>query len=91
MTGIPPTGLFLSLAAASGLACTALVSREIQEVNKKISPALHISYFFLYPAKMRHIKNMYKRLYPTGRLDQWRVLLQVAMFVFFALGAVVSR
>jgi hypothetical protein len=91
MTGVTPTGLFLSLAAASGLGCTALVSREIREVSKKISPALHISYFFPYPAKMRHIKNKYKQLHPTGRLDQWRVRLQVAMFVFFVLGAVVSR
>jgi len=66
-------------------------SREIQEVNKKTSPELHISYSLMYPAKLKHIKSMYKRLYPDGRIDRWRIVCQVAMFVFFVLGAVVDR
>jgi hypothetical protein len=88
---LTPTSTFLCLAVASGAASMYFASREIQEVNKKTSPELHIAYSVMYPAKLRHIKSMYKRLYPEGKIDQWRVVCQVAMFVFFVLGAVVDR
>jgi hypothetical protein len=68
-----------------------ITSREIQEVNKKISPELHIRYSLMCAVKLRHIKTMYKRLYPEGKIDQWRIVFQVAMFVFFILGATVDR
>jgi hypothetical protein len=66
-------------------------SREIHEVNKKTSPELHIAFSLMYPAKLRHIKNMYKRLYPDGTIDQWRIIFQVAMFALVIIAGFVDR
>ena len=37
-----------------------------------------------------HVGSMaeYKRLYPTGKVETWRVTLQIAMFAFLALAAI---
>ncbi len=90
--GVTASELFQVLAAASAVASVYLTSREIQEVNKKISPELHISHsFFMYSAKIRHIKNMYRRLYPEGRIDRWRIVFQAAVLAFIALPAALYR
>jgi hypothetical protein len=77
-------GLGASCAAISGL----LVHREIVAVNRKVSDAEQIPLSYMYPGKMQKIKAEYTRLYPMGRVETWRVRLQVAMFVFLALAAV---
>jgi hypothetical protein len=41
----------------------------------------------MYPGKMQKIKAEYKRLYPTGKVETWRVRVQIAMFAFLALAA----
>jgi hypothetical protein len=74
-----------------GASCAAigsiLVHREIAAVNRKVPDAEHISYSFMYPGKMQKIKADYKRLYPTGKVETWRVRLQIAMVAFLALAA----
>lgn len=80
--------ILLALTFISGFVSTRLAFREIDEVNKEISPELHISYFFPHPAKIRHIKSMYRRLYPEGTLDRWRIFFQVLAFALFLLAAV---
>ena len=42
----------------------------------------------MYPGKMQKIKAEYKRLYPTGKVEAWRLRLQIAMFAFLALAAI---
>jgi hypothetical protein len=42
----------------------------------------------MYTGKMQKIKAEYKRLYPTGRVEAWRVRLQIATFVFLALAGI---
>jgi hypothetical protein len=37
---------------------------------------------------MQKIKAEYKRLYPTGKVEAWRVRLQIAMLVFLGLAAI---
>jgi hypothetical protein len=59
-----------------------LGTMQIRRVNMEIS----LSY--MYPGKMQKIKAEYTRLYPMGRVETWRVRLQVAMFAFLALAAV---
>ena len=67
------------------------VHREIVAVKRKVSDAEQISLSYMYPGKMQKIKAEYTRLYPMGRVETWRVRLQVAMFVFLALAAVFLR
>jgi hypothetical protein len=42
----------------------------------------------MYPGKMQKVKAEYKRLYPTGRVEIWRLRLQIAMFAFLARTAI---
>jgi hypothetical protein len=42
----------------------------------------------MYPGKMQKIKAEYKRLYPAGKVETWRVRLLVAMCGFLALAAI---
>jgi hypothetical protein len=42
----------------------------------------------MYPGKMQKIKAEYKRLYPTGKIETWRLRLQIAMFAFLAVAAI---
>ena len=75
-----------------GASCAAIGSvlehREIVAVNLKLPDAEQISLSFMYSGKMQKIKAHYKRLYPTGKVESWRVRLQIAMFAFLALGAI---
>jgi hypothetical protein len=75
-----------------GAGCAAigslLVHSEIVAVNRKIPDAEQISLSFMFPGKMQKIKAEYKRLYPTGRVETWRLRLQIAMFTFLALAAI---
>lgn len=80
--------VFGCLGASCAAIGSVLVHREIAAVNRKAPDAEQISYSFMYPGKMQKIKADYKRLYPTGKVETWRVTLQIAMFAFLALAAI---
>lgn len=80
--------IFGCLGASCAAIGSVLVHREISAVNSKVSDAEQISLSFMYPGKMQKIKAEYKRLYPTGIVETWRVRFQVAMIVFLALAAI---
>jgi len=42
-------------------------------------------YWGMHPVKMARVKREYKRLYPSGRVDILRRLLQYAAFAFLVL------
>jgi hypothetical protein len=80
--------IFVCLGVGCAVIGTLLVHREIVAVNRKVSNAEQISLSFMYPGKMQKIKAEYKRLYPTGKVEAWRVRLQIAMLVFLGLAAI---
>jgi hypothetical protein len=80
--------IFVCLGVGCAVIGTLLVHREIVAVNRKVSNAEQISRSFMYPGKMQKIKAEYKRLYPTGKVEAWRVRLQIAMLVFLGLAAI---
>ena len=82
--------LFLCLGATCAIFSGLLTYQEVREVNRKLPDSEQIPYLFMYPGKMRRIKAEYKRLYPNGRVNLWRIVLQAAMFVFLALTAIAS-
>jgi hypothetical protein len=86
---LPIAGVvFICLGASCAAISSVLVHREIGKVNCKLSDAEQISYSFLYPGKMQQIKAEYKRLYPTGRVEIWRLTLEIGAFAFLALAAI---
>ena len=82
--------LFVCLGTTCALIASILTHREIGEVNRKLSDEEQISCSFMYPGKMQKIKAQYHRLYPTGRVDAWRITFQIGSFVFLALAAITS-
>jgi hypothetical protein len=80
--------VFLLLGATCAIISGLLSYQEIGEVNRKLPEAEQIPYLLMYPGKMRRIKTEYQRLYPNGRVNLWRSVFQVAMFVFLALTAI---
>jgi hypothetical protein len=80
--------VFGCLGASCAAIGSVLVHREIAAVNGKVPEAEQVSYSFMYPGKMQKIKADYKRLYPTGKVETWRLTLQFATFGFLALAAV---
>jgi len=79
---------FVCLGASCAATGIFLVHREIAAVNRRVPDAEHISYSFMYPGKMQEIKAEYKRLYPTGKIETWRLRVQIAMFAFLAVVAI---
>ena len=80
------SALVLFAFAGSCAALSAFVLwQEIGEVNRKLGDTEQISYWGMHPAKMARIKLEYIRLYPSGKLDLVRRILQYAMFAFLAL------
>ena len=88
MDGMVPGVVFICMGASCAALGGLLVHREIAAVNRKLAPSEQISYSFMYPGKMQKIKSAYKNLYPTGKVETWRVRLQIAMFAFLALAAI---
>lgn len=84
------TWVFFSIAVSCAIFSSFLVYQEIGELNRKLPDDKQISYFGMYPGKMAMIKREYKRLYPVGRVDFWRVAFQIAAFVFLALVAITA-
>jgi hypothetical protein len=62
--------------------------REIGEVNRKLGDDQQISYLGAPLGKIARIKGEYKRLYPGGRTDFWRVAFQAIAFGFMILAAI---
>jgi hypothetical protein len=89
--GLTPSAIvFLVLATGCGAASTYLTFREIEAVNRKLPQEEHIEYAWRYPGKIRRIRSAYKGLYPEGMVDRWRIIFEVAAFVFIALTAVAA-
>ena len=89
--GLDVSGLvFLCLGTTCAVLSGFLVCQEIGEVNRKLSNEEQISYWFMHPGKMQKIKAAYKRFYPTGTVEAWRISLQIAAFAFFAAAAITS-
>jgi hypothetical protein len=76
------SAIFLSLATSCLAMSAFFLSQEIGEVNRKLPSDTQISYWGIHPAKMERIKDEYKRLYPSGKIDRMRVLFQLAGFGF---------
>ena len=79
---------FLSLSATCAVVATVLTYQEIGEVNRQLPAEGQIRYLFMYPGKMTRIRAEYRRFYPRGRVDLWRLMFQWAMFGFLGLTAI---
>ena len=89
--GLTPSAIvFLILATGCGMLSSYLALREIEEVNRKLPEQERIEYAFMYPGKMRRIRLAYKRLYPQGATNRWRLVFQTATFLFLALTALAT-
>jgi hypothetical protein len=80
--------IFVCFGAICAAVSSVLVHKEINHVNAKLSDEEQISLSFMYPGKMQKIKSEYKRLYPAGKIEAWRMALQIAGFGFLALAAI---
>ena len=89
--GLRPTAIvFLVLGAVCAAISTYFTHREIEEVKRKLPEREQVEYAFMYPGKMQRIGRHYKRLYPEGETNRWRVGLQIAAFLFFALAVLAA-
>ena len=71
-------------AAMEAFSCTGKLPQSIAKCPKQNTSPIR-SYTF---GKMQKIKADYRRLYPTGKVEAWRVTLQIAMFAFLGLAAI---
>ena len=79
--------IFLSLAVTSAVLAGLLCYQEIGEVNRHLPDSEQVPYLIMYPGKMQKISAAYKRHYPNGRVNIWRIIFQTDMFLFLALTA----
>ena len=72
-----------------GVSCAILSAfflwQQIGEINRKLPDNEQVSYWGMHPLKMAKIKREYKRLYPSGKIDLLRRILQYAALVFMVL------
>jgi hypothetical protein len=72
-----------------GCSCAILSSfflwQQIGEINRKLPDNEQVSYWGMHPVKMARIRREYKSLYPSGRIDLIRRLLEYAATAFFVL------
>jgi hypothetical protein len=80
-----PAAILLALAGSSCILSAFLLWQEIGEVNRKLPSAEQISYWGMHPAKMAKVKQEYRRLYPSGKIDVVRRIFRYAAFVFAVL------
>ncbi len=80
-----PAVILLSLASSSGILSAFFLWQEIGEINRKLPDAEQISYWGMHPVKMAKVKREYNRLYPSGKIDLMRRILQYAAFAFAVL------
>jgi hypothetical protein len=82
--------IFLCIATTCAAMSGFCLFVEIGEINRKLPESEQISYIGIHPAKMADIKEHYERLCPSGYADTWRVVFQIAMFVFLGLTAIAA-
>ena len=80
-----PAVILLSLACSCAMLSAFFLWQQIGEINRKLPDSEQISYWGVHPAKMAKIKREYKRLYPSGKIDLMRRILQYAAFAFMVL------
>jgi hypothetical protein len=80
--------ILLALATSCAVFSGFFLCQEIGQVNRKLADAEQISYWGMRPLKMARVKNEYRRLYPSGKVDLIRRILQYAAFVFAALSLI---
>jgi len=86
--GLTPSALvFLILATGCGMVSGYFTLREIEAVNRKLPQQERIEYALMYPGKMRRIRLAYKRFYPEGATNRWRLVFQTAAILFLGLTA----
>jgi hypothetical protein len=81
MLNLPAIVLFC-LACSCAIMSSFFLWQEIGEVNRKLPDGEQISYWGMHPAKMEKIKSEYKHLYPSGKIDLMRRILQYATLAF---------
>ena len=81
----PITVVLFSFMCSCAVLSAFFLWQEIGEVNRKLPDSEQISYWGIYPDKMAAIKEEYRRLYPSGKIDLLRRIPQYAMFVFAGL------
>lgn len=80
-----PAVVLFCLACSCAILSSFFLWQEIGEINHKLSDAEQISYWGMHPAKMARIKQEYKRLYPSGKTDLMRLILQYSTVAFAVL------
>jgi hypothetical protein len=80
-----PAVALLCLAASCAILSAFFLWQQIGEINRKLPDNEQISYWGMHPIKMARIKREYKRLYPSGKIDLMRRILQYAAFGFMVL------
>jgi hypothetical protein len=84
LISFPAVALFC-LACSCAILSAFFLWQQIGEINRKLPDNEQISYWGMHPVKMSKIKSEYRRLYPSGRVDLLRRILQYAAFVFLVL------
>jgi hypothetical protein len=80
---------FFLMAAICGVSAVLLFWRELRDVNQKLPPSERISYWCVGKGMVR-VRDRYKQLYPSGRLDFWRAFLLTGAFAFGILALVAA-
>jgi hypothetical protein len=80
-----PAVVLFCLACSCAILSAFFLWQQIGEINRKLPDTEQISYWGMHPVKMARIKREYKRLYPSGRVDFLRRILQYAAFAFLVL------
>jgi hypothetical protein len=87
--GFSPAAIVCLVLAASCAATSGYFThKEIEEINRKLPKREQVEYAFMYPGKMERIGHHYKQLYPEGSTNRWRLVFQVAAFLFLGLTAI---
>jgi hypothetical protein len=80
-----PAMVLFCLACSCAILSAFFLWQQIGEINRKLPDNERISYWGMHPLKMAKIKIQYKRLYPSGKIDLLRRILQYTAFAFLAL------
>lgn len=84
LISLPAVALFC-LACSCAILSAFFLWQQIGEINRKLPDNEQISYWGMHPVKMAKIKREYRRLYPSGKVDLLRRILQCAAFAFLVL------
>jgi len=62
----------------------------VDEVNRKLPEDQQFEHLFWYPTKSLRLIREYKRLYPNGRLNRIRIIVQILLFTLVAISAILG-